>query len=221
MNDFTPTKLKDLSASKKRVMHHVEDAIKANSHTGKIKWQYLFMATILTICMTAFVLNAIWKENIPHTTNEQPNIQPTVAQEEGSLYVQGITLGDPQSKVVEVFGENYTKEYEDGNEADFIMAYEDARFYIYKNKVNLVLFKNVDKIYYEKIFNDYNGFKFTSTDDNDRFIYSNETFQIIKATTQTPKEELYIYLTYHGPELLENPDFLKAREKFEVEDGGS
>lgn len=214
MNDFIPPKIKNLTESKKRVIQNVERAIENNSGSVKNKWRYVVIATILTMSVMIFVLNEVRTENVPNTAEQHIGVsQPTISNEQGMLYLQGITLGDPQSQVIEIFGENYTKEHEDGSGSDYVMVYEDnMRFYIYQDKVELIIFMKVDKNYFYKLFNNYDGFKVGSSDlgDHDRFIYSKETNHILKATTSVPNKDLYLYLTYAAPEIMENPDFIEA-----------
>lgn len=214
MNDFIPPKIKNLTESKKRVIQNVESAIENNSGSVKNKWRYVVIATILTMSLMIFVLNEVRTENVPSTAEQHIGLsKPAISNEQGMLYLQGITLGDPQSQVIKIFGENYTKEHEDGSGSDYVMVYEDnMRFYIYQNKVEMILFKKVDKNYFYKLFNNYDGFKVGSSDidDHDRFIFSKETNHILKATTSVPNKDLYLYLTYAAPEIMENPDFIEA-----------
>ncbi|MBQ0139527.1 MAG: hypothetical protein KBT36_09535, partial [Kurthia sp.] len=66
---------------------------------------------------------------------------------------------------------------------------------------------------FEKLYNEYNGMKFTS--DGHRYIYSSETSHIIKAEF-TPDEDLNLSLAYADPDqLLENEGFLKIKESSE------
>ncbi|WP_411747227.1 hypothetical protein, partial [Psychrobacillus psychrotolerans] len=127
----------------------------------------------------------------------------------GLLYLNGVTLGDSQSKVIESLGKNYSVEYqEDGSIADLILDYDGkARFYFYNNKLDVIIFQKTDVKYFDKIFNDFDGIKVISSTDADRFIYSKETSHILKATF-VPNGNLYLYLSYAGPDLLENRDFL-------------
>ncbi len=214
MNDFIPPKIKNLTESKKRVIQNVESAIENNSGSVKNKWRYVVIATILTMSLMIFVLNEVRTENVPSTAEQHIGLsKPAISNEQGMLYLQGITLGDPQSQVIKIFGENYTKEHEDGSGSDYVMVYEDnMRFYIYQDKIEMILFKKVDKNYFNKLFNNYDGFKVGSSDidDHDRFIFSKETNRILKATTSVPNKELYLYLTYAAPEIMENPDFIEA-----------
>lgn len=48
----------------------------------------------------------------------------------------------------------------------------------------------------------YDGVKVNSSTDDNRYIYSKETSQIVKATL-VPDGNLYLYLFYAGPDILE------------------
>jgi hypothetical protein len=133
--------------------------------------------------------------------------QPTFSEEQGLLYLQGVTLGDSQSKVIERFGENYIIGHEDNTGADFFLQYDgNARFYFYKDKLDRVVFRKVDKNYFDKLFNDSDAFKFIS--DDDRFFYSKETSHTLKATI-IPNGDLHLAL-YN---VWETEEFLKMMEQ--------
>ncbi|MCC3357080.1 sigma-E factor regulatory protein RseB domain-containing protein [Bacillus sp. REN16] len=148
------------------------------------------------------------------------NLQkPSFSNEKGYLYVHGITLGDSMDKVIERLGEKYSVDEEDGSGADVILDYNGfARFYFKDKKVNWILLMKVDKKYFNNLFDGYEGSKFTSLingADSDRYFYSKVTNQILKATTNVPNRDLYLYLIYPGPEIQENPDFLKMEQSLE------
>ena len=213
MNNYIPNEVKDLTASKQRVMKNVVNKLENTSRTSKHKWRYVVITTILTISAMLFVFNEIFLENEQQTATEVQLdfTKPTFSEEQGLLYLHGVTLGDSQSKVIEHLGENYTiGDYEDGNDADFILDYDGiARFYFYQEKLDSIIFMNVDENFFNKLFNDYNGFKFlTPTSGNDRYFYSKDTGQLLKATI-VPGGNLYLYLMAGGNDLLENPDFPK------------
>lgn len=44
--------------------------------------------------------------------------KPTFSEEEGYLYIHGVTLGDSPSKVIERLGENYVRGQADGSGSD-------------------------------------------------------------------------------------------------------
>ena len=212
--------VKDLTDSKHRVMRNVVNAIETNSRKPKHKWRYVLISAILTIGATLFVLNEILIENEPQPATEINKVtevlldleQPTFTEDKGLFYLHGVTLGDSQSRVIELLGENYKIQQEDGSGADFVMVYDElARFYFYEDKLDWILLKKVDMHYFDQLFKDYAGFKFKTTTDvnNDRFFYSKETGQLLKATTNVPNEDLYLYLIRGGKDLLENPDFPK------------
>ncbi|RFB18685.1 hypothetical protein DZB84_00045 [Bacillus sp. HNG] len=141
--------------------------------------------------------------------------KPIFSNEKGYFYVHGITLGDSMDKVIERLGEKYSLDEEDGSGADVILDYNGlARFYFKDKKLDWILLMKVDKKYFNNVFGDYEGSKFTS-DDSDRYFYSMETNQILKATTNVPNQDLYLYLSYPGPEIQENPDFLKMKQSLE------
>ena len=188
---------------------------------------YILLTLVLAIMMF-FVLNEMLTENEQITTTEQQSltkmdsdlIKPIVFFEQGYLYIDGFTLGDSQERIIERLGEKYSIEQEDGSGADFVMDYDGlARYYFREGKLFRIVLMKVDKKYFDQLFVDYKGFKFTSsssnTDDDDRYIYSKETDQILKATTNVPNQDLYLYLLYAGPELMENPDFIEMEQNFE------
>ena len=213
MNKYIPTEVKDLTESKQRVMRNVVKEIEHNQERPRYKRRYLVFTIILTISAMLFVLNETFMEDEQQSATElQLDLtKPTFSEEQGSLYLNGVTLGDSQSKVIEHLGENYTiDDYEDGSGADFILDYDGiARFYFYQEKLDSIVFMNIDKSYFDQLFSDYDGFKFiTSTTNNDRYFYSKDTGQLLKATS-VPDGNLYLYLMRGGKDLLENPDFPK------------
>lgn len=216
MNNYIPSKVKDITASKQRVMQNVINEIENNHRNPKYKWQYALITAVLTISAILFVFNEIFMENEQQTAIEiNPDFtKPTFSEVQGLLYLQDVTLGDSQSKVIERLGKNYIiDDYEDGSGADFILDYAGiARFYFYQDKLDSIIFLNLDKTYFDKLFNDYDGFKFrTPTSGNDRYFYSKETGQLLKATI-VPDGNLYLYLMHGGKDLLENPDFPKIEQ---------
>lgn len=142
---------------------------------------------------------------------------PAFSEEQGYLSLNGVSLGDSPTTVLELFGNNYVIGQVDSAGSDFVLHYDkQTSFSFYEDKLISVVFTKVDKNYFDQLFNDYDGFKFVSTyseDDKDRFIYSKETNNIIKATTQTPNQELYLSLSNADPNLSENPDFLEAMQQ--------
>lgn len=219
MNNYIPNEVKDLTTSKQRVMRNVVNEIENTSRKSKYKWQYVVITAILTISAMLFVFNEIFIKNEQQFATEVQLdfTKPTFSEEQGLLYLHGVTLGDSQSKVIERLGKNYTiDDYEDGSVADFILDYDGiARFYFYQDKLDLIIFMKVDEIYFDKLFNEYDGFKFlTSSNNNDRYFYSRETGQLLKATI-IPNGDLYLYLMHGGKDLLENPDFPKIEQVFD------
>ena len=150
------------------------------------------------------------KNQHPSPTNMNIDLaKPTFSEKEGYLYFHGVTLGDSPSKVIERLGENYIIGQADGSESDFLINYDRvASFNFYNDKLDSIVLIKVDKDYFDELFNHYEGFKFiySAEDDYDRFIYSEETYQVIKATTQAPNKDLYLYIGYPGPEFWDNPE---------------
>ncbi|MET0959666.1 MAG: hypothetical protein ABWX58_05010 [Psychrobacillus psychrotolerans] len=215
MNNYIPSKVKDLTASRQRVMRNVLKEVELNKEGPKYKWRYVVIIAILTMSAMLFVLNESFMENEQQSATElQLDLtKPTFSEEQGLLYLNGFTLGDSQSKVIESLGENYSVEYqEDGSIADLILDYDGkAKFYFYNDKLDLIIFQKTDEKYFDKLFNNFDGIKVISSTDDDRFIYSEETSHIVKATF-VPNGNLYLYLSYAGPDLLENPDFLNLEQ---------
>ncbi|MCG7346222.1 hypothetical protein MHZ92_19110 [Sporosarcina sp. ACRSL] len=151
------------------------------------------------------------KSQHPSPTNTDVDFaKPTFSEKEGYLYLNGLTLGNSPSKVIERLGDNFIIEQADVSESDFYLDYGGvASFGFYNDKVNSIVFRKVDKDFIDGLFNDYDGFKIISSwheDDNDRFIYSEETYQVMKASSQTPNNDLYLYIGYPGPEFWEHPE---------------
>ncbi|WP_277586177.1 hypothetical protein [Psychrobacillus antarcticus] len=216
MNKYIPTEVKDLTVSKQRVMRNVVDEIEHNQVKPKYKWRYVVITTILIMIAMLFVLNETFMETEQQSATklQLDFTKPTFSEEQGLLYLNGVTLGDSQSKVIEHLGENYSVEYqEDGSIADFILDYEGiARFYFYQDKLDSIIFMKVDETYFDNLFNNYNGFKFlTPTSGNDRYFYLKETGLLLKATI-IADGTLYLYLMRGGMDLLENPDFPKIEQ---------
>ncbi|MEH7380872.1 hypothetical protein V7138_10365 [Bacillus sp. JJ1533] len=173
--------------------------------------------------MMLFLLTVIFVSGCTHNNladKQQPrelNLhKPAFSNEKGYLHVHGITLGDSMDRIIDRLGEKYAIEEEDGSGADEVFDYNGlARFYFIDKKVDMIVLTKVDKKYFNKVFDDYEGSKFTSfinEADSDRYFYSTETNQVLKATTNVPNQDLYLYLTYPGPEILENPDYLKMKQ---------
>lgn len=219
MNKYTPSEVKDLTDSKQRVMRNVVNEIKYNSKKTRYKWRYAVIAAVLTMSAMLFVLNETFVEKEQQPATEiVPDLdltQPTFTEEQGLLYLQGVTLGDPQSKVIEYLGENYTtSDFEAGSRADLVLNYDgNAKVYLYEDKLDSIVFTKVNENYFDKFFNNYAGLKFGTVDDN-RFIYSEETSQILKAM-KAPDGSIQLYLFYAGPDILENPDYLNAKQNLD------
>ena len=111
----------------------------------------------------------ITQQNIKshHSSSTNLNVdlaKPTFTEEEGYLYLHGVTLGDSPSKVIERLGENYIIGQADGSGSDFLIDYERvASFYFYNDKLNSIILIKVDKDYFDELFTHYEGFKFISS----------------------------------------------------------
>lgn len=210
MDKFIPTEVKDLTESKKRVMRNVVDEIQNRSKRPKHNWRYAVIAAVVTMSAMLFVLTEVLTENEPSIA-EQPFptelhidlSKPAFSEEQGLFYLDGITLGDSQSKVIEVFGEDFTIVQEDDSEADVVMNYEgQVKFYIIEDKLDSITFMNVDEDYVDKLFNDYGGFKFIFhwyLDNDNRLFYSKETSHILRtSTTMSMDGNLYLSLFRAG-----------------------
>jgi hypothetical protein len=212
MNNYIPNKVKDLTESKQRVMRNVVNEIENNSRRPKHKWRYVVITAVLTMSVMFFFINELFIENEqqPATELQLDLTQPTFSEEQGIFNLHGVTLGDPQSKVIERFGENFKIDQEDDSGADLILDYDgNARFYFYEDKLNKVVFMNVDEDYFDKLFNDYDGFKFIDFGIyDDRFFYSNETNQIVKASTQLIDENLSLTISYAEPHWEKKAEYL-------------
>ncbi|MDW0118699.1 hypothetical protein QTL97_17380 [Sporosarcina thermotolerans] len=208
MDKFIPTEVKDLTESKKRVMRNVLNEVQNRSKKPKHNWRYVVIAAVVTMSAMFFVLSEVLTENEPSVA-EQPSpteldidfSKPEFSEEQGLFYLDGVTLGDSKSKVIEVFGENFTIVQEDDSEADVILDYEGlAKFSFIEDKLDSIVFMNVDEDYLIKLFNDYDGFKFIDFHIyDDRFFYSNGTNQIVRASPQPINENLSLTLSNAEP----------------------
>lgn len=225
MNNYIPTKVQDLTESKQRVMQNVVNEIEKNSKRSKHQWRYVVISAFLIISTMLFVFNEVLIENEPPSNELQSPIEqhfdftkPIFSDKQGTLYLQGITLGDSHEKVIGVLGENYTIVQEDDSEADFIMDYDgQARFYFNEDKLNSAVFMNVDEKYFNELFNDYDGFKFFTsiyTNYDGLYFYSNETNQLLKAITGTTDGNLQLSLYDHDTNSFINAEYLyKTKQK--------
>ncbi|MDN4608850.1 hypothetical protein [Sporosarcina highlanderae] len=208
MDKFIPTEVKDLTESKKRVMRNVLNEVQNKSKKPKHNWRYAVIAALVTMSAILFVLNEVLTENEPSVA-EQPSptelhidlSKPAFSEEQGVFYLDGVTLGDSESKVIEVFGENFTIVQEDGSEADVVLDYDgQAKFSFIEDKLISILFMNVDEDYFDELFKGYDGFKFIDFHIyDDHFFYSNGTNQIVKASPQPIDESLSLKLSYAEP----------------------
>lgn len=227
MNNYIPTKVRDLTVSKQRVMQNVVNEIENNSKRPKHQWRYVVISAVLLMSTMLFVFNEVLIENElpPPPSNElqSPTEQhvdlskPSFKDEQGTLYLQGITLGDSREKVIEVLGENYTIVQQDDIEADVIMDYDgQARFYFNEDKLNSLVFMNVDKKYFDELFKDYDGFKFFTSiyaDYDGHYFYTNETKQVLKALMEAGDGNLQLSLYDHDPKFFINAEYLYMTEQ--------
>jgi len=224
MNNYIPTEVKDLTDSKQRVMQNVVSEIQKTSRRPKHTWRYLVITAVLTMSALLFVFNEVSIENGPQSNElKSPTKQhydltkPTFTDEQGTFYLQGITLGDTHEKVIGVLGENYTIVQEDDSEADFIMDYDgQARFYFNEDKLNSAVFMNVEQIYFEELFKDYGGFKFFTsiyTNYDGHYFYSNETNQGLKALSAATDGNVQLSLYHHDKNSFINAEYLYKTEQ--------
>lgn len=214
MDKFIPSEVKDVTESKKRVMRNVVDEIQNRSKRPKHNWRYVIIAAVVTMSAMLFVLNEVLIENEPSVA-DQPSpaeididlSKPIFSEEQGVFYLEGITLGDSQARVIEVFGENFTivqedDREEDGIEADVVMNYRgQAKFYFIEDRLDSITFMNVDEDYFDRLFSDYGGFKFVfhwDLDNDNRLFYSKETSQLLHASTMSMDGNLYLSLFRAG-----------------------
>lgn len=224
MNNYIPNELKDLTISKERVIQNVVSEIQRTSRRPKYTWRYVVISAVLIMSTMLFVFNEVLIENEPQSNElKSPTKQhydltkPTFTDEQGTLYLLGITLGDSHEKVIGVLGENYTIVQEDASEADFIMDYDgQARFYFNEDKLNSAVFMNVDKKYFEELFKDYDGFKFFTsiyTNYDGHYFYSDETNQGLKALSATTDGNVQLSLYHHDTNSFINAEYLYKTEQ--------
>lgn len=220
MNNYIPNEVKDLTESKQRVMRNVVNEIENKSRRPKHKWRYVVITAVLTMSVMLFFLNEIFFENEQQSATELhlDLTKPIFSEEQGLFYLNGITLGDSQSKVIERFGENYTIDQEDDSGADLILDYDGlAKFYFIEDKLDSIVFMNVDENYFDKFFKDYDGFKFIFhwyLDNDNRLFFSKETSHILHASTMSSDGNLYLSLFYAGPDRWEKEaEFLYMKEQ--------
>ncbi|WP_339252543.1 hypothetical protein NSQ43_01880 [Sporosarcina sp. FSL W8-0480] len=123
MDKFIPTEVKDVTESKERVMRNVLNDIQNRPQKPRRNWRYVVIATVVTMSAMLFVLNEVLTENEPSVADQPSPVEvdidlskPIFSEEQGVFYLEGITLGDSQAKVIEVFGENFTIVQEDDSE---------------------------------------------------------------------------------------------------------
>ncbi|MBD8035503.1 hypothetical protein H9635_02045 [Solibacillus sp. A46] len=227
MDNYTPKEIKDLKVMKQRVIQNVVQEIENKRTKPKYRWRFIMISAIFTLCMMFFMLNQIMSDNQHSANTPQFDFtQPQFYEEHGLFYLNGFTLGDLKSDIVERLGEKnlteirvaeliadseLTEIQEDGNGADFILNYKgEARFYFYDEKLFSMLLLNTNEEQFEKIYKAYNGMKFTAY--GQHYLYSSETSQIIKAEI-TPMGNLYLYLSIAELEQLrENEGYIKLME---------
>ena len=215
MDNYTPTEIKDLKTIKQRVMRNVVQEIENNSRKPKYRWRFVLISAVLIISAMLFMINQLVIVDHDSATKLSMDLtEPTFYEEQGLFYLHGLTLGDSKSKVVRHLGKDYTTEFqEDGSNADLILDYEgEARFYFLQEKLILILLTNTNEDRFDKLFSEYNGMKFTS--DGSRYFYSNEASHVLKAEF-IPNRKLYLYLSYAGPELMENAEFMKLKQNMD------
>lgn len=213
MNNYTPNELNDLDAMKQRVMHNVVQQVENSSPKPKSKWGVVMLTTVLTVSAMLFLFNQLFIVN-EHSATPHPIdfTQPLIEDKQGIFYVHGITLGVPKTTVVERLGEkSLTEIQEDGSGADLILDYNgDALFYFYEEELFRILLLNTNENAFAKLYNAYNGIKFTSN--TQRYLYLSETSHIIKAEL-TPMGTLHVSLSFVDPaELLENEGYMKLKD---------
>lgn len=226
MDNYTPNEIKDLKIMKQRVMQNVVHEIENKPTKPKYRWRFIMISAIFTLCVMFFMLNQVTNDVQQSANIQQFDFtQPQFYEEQGLFYLNGFTLGDSKTKVIDRLGEvateiqvagliaesGITEIQEDGMGADLILDYKgDARFYFYEDKLFSILLLNTNEEKFEKIYQEYTGMKFTSYGHD--YLYSSETSHIIKAET-TPMGNLYVYLSIALPEqLLENEGYLKSLE---------
>lgn len=223
MNDYIPTKVRDLTESKQRVMRNVVNEIENNTKRSKHKWQYVVITAVLTMSAMLFVLNEIMIENeLPATEVQSPTekfdlTKPSFTEKQGAFYLHGITLGDSQEKVMERLDGKFSIMLGDGSEEDMIMDLgEQVKFYFMEDTLTSIEFTNVDESYFEKLFNDYDGFKFflsMPTAFDGRVIYSKKTNMVLEESTTASKENISLSLYYADSNLQENAEYLYMTEQ--------
>ena len=111
--------------------------------------------------------------------------QPIVSIAKDNLYLHGITLGDPESKVIAYFGDDYTSN-EKGGGADSTLLYGDEmEFHFTEGKLHSMQFLKVDEEYFNHVLSDFEGVD----------LYSAETSQMI-STEHSDAGELIVTLHY-------------------------
>lgn len=186
----------------------INDNIDAIEPNMKIKLTYNSLSYPITEIDHATVFQRVVEWELSDAI-----VQPTLSEEQGLFYLHGLTLGDSQSDVIERFGEKYTKDEQvDGSGAEFALDYNNnARFYFYQDELSMISFENVDQNYFEQLFKEYEGMKSTSNDS--RYIYSEETAQMIKAEF-IPDGSLTISLFIAWPDgFLDYQEFLDAMKE--------
>lgn len=223
MDNSTPTDIEIEQRISENVVYEIEN----KSRKSKYRWRFVMISAIFTLSVMFFMINQILNDVQQSANIQQFDFtQPNFYEEQGLFYLNGFTLGDSKSKVIERLGEKASTEIqvaglsaesgiteiqEDGMGADLILDYKgDARFYFYEDKLFSILLLNTNEERFEKIYNEYTGMKFTSY--GHHYLYSGETAHIIKAEI-TPMGNLYVYFSIAEQEqLLENEGYIKLKE---------
>ncbi|MCG3086871.1 hypothetical protein [Sporosarcina cyprini] len=111
--------------------------------------------------------------------------QPILSDANEKFYLHGLTLGDPQAKVTQYFGDDYTTQYE-VEDADYAFVYGDEmEFRFVLGKLQSIRFLKVDESYFNSVLAGYEGVD----------LYSEETSQMV-STEHSEDGDLIVSLHY-------------------------
>ncbi len=133
-------------------------------------------------------LNKVVKEN-----NDNPKLFEDIEQK---FYIQGVTLGDPKSLVIEKLG-NPDEEKEDSSEldpSDTVLSYNNLNIYITNNKVTHMNLQTNEGFFKKEFYNLYPNRQYISEDSSMFYLYEEPTGHLIYA--KYDNENFMVYFDY-------------------------
>ena len=135
---------------------------------------------------------------------------PKITVVNNKFYIEGVTLWDSLEKVTSILGTNYIENNnpETTSGTDLEIIYDNkASFFFYQNKLIQVMLLDVNKEYYNNIFNTSQQIKI-EPDNNTTLLYIKESDELIKSQVANNKHYVYFLLAdpnfhYHYSEYIQ------------------